>query len=510
MPSALLLRNAQVLLGESLAWDRAPRDVLVRDGRIAAIEPAGRIAPDGVAPDACLDLAGRLLAPGMVNSHFHSHEAFQKGRTENLPLELWMHYVRTPLPVALTAEQAYLRTMVSAIESLRSGATAVVDDLTLGARIDPEAIDAVLAAYEDLGVRAFVGFAMMDRPVIDNFPFVDELVEPALAARLRALPRPDPAGLLAITRQHASERHPRERRVSVIASASAPMRCTVPFLQAIRALADELALPVITHVQETRLQVVTGRVFYGRTMVEHLDAIGFLAPATSLIHAVWLNPREIALLADSGATAQHNPWSNLMLGSGVAAVRALLDAGVNVSLGTDGCCSSVTCNMLNAVAAAAGLSKVRNVDPGGWLTAREAYRAASQGGAAALGLGDALGAIAVGRRADLVAYRLDAIAFVPLSDPLRQLVYAERGAAIADVFVDGACVMRDGRLTCVDEARLLARIQAAFEALEPRFAEAEASVAPVHEAVARIHARCEREPIAADTYAARLGGGSCA
>src|SRR5438045_2870702 len=213
-----------------------------------------------------------------------------------------------------------------------------------------------IAAIEPAnGVRALFGFPMMHRPLVDNFPFVDTL--PAdLVARMRALPRPAPAEYLGLVRELAAARHPRTRRVGVLVSASAPQRCTEEFLLACRRLADELDLPLITHVQETRMQVVTGQEFYGTPIVEYLARIKFLGRRTSLIHAVWLNPREIRALAETGATAQHNPWSNLTLGSGLQPVRALLDAGVNVSLGSDGACSTVSLNMLNVVGAAAALA----------------------------------------------------------------------------------------------------------------------------------------------------------
>ncbi len=178
----LLLRGACLLHGERFAFDRQPRDVLIERGCIAAIEPAGAITN----ADTVVALDRHLLVPGLINGHFHSHENFQKGRTENLPLELWMHYVRTPMPVPLTWRQAYLRTMIAAIESVRSGATSVVDDLSLGGFVNHTVIDAVLQAYEDLGVRACIGFAMMDRPVVDNFPFVEEVFPPDLLATLRA------------------------------------------------------------------------------------------------------------------------------------------------------------------------------------------------------------------------------------------------------------------------------------------------------------------------------------
>jgi 5-methylthioadenosine/S-adenosylhomocysteine deaminase len=495
-----LLRGASALVGDAQAHERRPLDVLVEGRRIAAIEPAGTIGQ----ADEVVDLAGRLLVPGLVNGHQHSHEHFQRGRTENLPLELWQHLVRTRVPVPLTPRQVYLRTLIGAIESLRTGCTTVVDDMALGASVNREAVDAALQAYDDAGIRALVGFAMMDKPIIDNFPFADDAFPPALAAELRAAPRPSPQEYVGLVRDLVRTRHPQASRVGVLVSASAPQRCTPTFLSQVRALADELDLPVITHVQETRLQVVTGQVFYGRPIVEHLDAIGFLKPKTSLIHAVWLNPREIDALARTGATAQHNPWSNLLLGSGVQPVRELLEAGVNVSLGSDGSCSTVTVNMLNVLGSAAAVSKLRGDRQDRWLSAREALRAGTLGGGRALGFGDALGAIRVGAIADLVGYRTDTVTFTPLTDPVRQLVYAERGAGLDFAMVDGRCAIVAGRMTGIDEGAVLREIEHDYRELAARYDAAEASVAPVLEAAERLWRRSLATPIAPDTHAARL------
>ena len=495
-----LLRGATALLGEAQAYDARPLDVLVEAGRITAIEPAGTVGQ----ADEIVELGGRMLVPGLVNGHQHSHEHFQRGRTENLPLELWQHLVRTRVPVPLTPRQVYLRTLIGAIESLRTGCTTMVDDLAVGAAVDRERIDATMQAYEDSGIRALVGFAMMDKPIIDNFPFADDAFPPALAAELRAAPRPTRQDYLGLVRDLARERHPQASRVGVLVSASAPQRCTDAFLMQVRALADELCLPLITHVQETRLQVVTGQLFYGVPIVEHLDRIGFLKPATSLIHAVWLNPREIDALARSGATAQHNPWSNLLLGSGVQPVRELLEAGVNVSLGSDGSCSTVTVNMLNVLGSAAAVSKLRGDRQDRWLSAREALRAGTIGGARALGFGDALGAIRVGAIADLVGYRLDTVTFAPLTDPVRQLVYAERGAGLDFSMVDGRVAIAGGRMRGIDEAAILAEIESEYRSLVGQYEAAEASVAPVLEAAERLWRRSLALPIPADTHAARL------
>jgi guanine deaminase len=321
---------------------------------------------------------------------------------------------------------------------------------------------------------------------------------------MRAAPRPTPADYLGLVRRQAAVRHTRARRVGVLVTPSAPQRCTEAFLLACLRLAEELDLPVVTHVHETRLQVVTGLEFHGAPLVEYLARIGFLGPRTSLIHAVWLNPREVRLLADSGATAQHNPWSNLTLGSGVAPVRALLDAGVNVSLGSDGACSTVSMNMLQVVGAAAALSKVRGDDYSAWLSAGEALTAATRGGARALGFGDGLGVIERGALADLVAYRLDTIPFTPLNDPVRQLVYAERGAGLDFAMVAGQVMLQGGRFTRVDESRLLGEIAAEFAALEGQYRAAEAAVAPVRAAMEAVYRRALATSIPADTYPARL------
>lgn len=495
-----LLRNARALLGDALACDGQPRDVLIEGDRIVAIEAAGTLG----AADHEIDLRDHLLVPGLVNGHQHSHEHFQRGRTENLPLELWMHLVRTRTPVKLTPRQVYLRTMIGAIESLRTGCTTLVDDTALGAAIDRERIDAALQAYDDAGIRALVGFAMMDKPIVDNFPFVEKHVPAVLAAELRAASRPTPDAQLALVRDLARERHPQSNRVGVLVSASAPQRCTEPFLRAVRGLADDLALPVITHVQETRLQVVTGQLFFGCPMVEYLDRIGFLKPATSLIHAVWLNPREIDALARTGATAQHNPWSNLLLGSGVQPVRELLDAGVNVSLGSDGSCSTVTVNMLNVLGSAAAVSKLRGDEHTRWLSAHEALHAGTLAGGRALGFGDQLGSLRVGAIADLVAYRTDTVTFTPFNDPVRQLVYAERGAGLGLSMVAGEVVIEGDALTRIDEAALLREIERDFTELGPLYAAAEAEMGPVLAAVENIHREGLATAVAPDTYAARL------
>ena len=193
-----------------------------------------------------------------------------------------------------------------------------------------------------------------------------------------------------------------------------------------------------------------------------------------------------------------------MLGSGSLPVRAVLDAGINLSLGADGCSSTFTCNMLNVMGTAAGLSKLRGDDYNRWLTATETLKACTIGGAKALGLGDRLGVLAPGMTADLVLYKLASPSFTPLGDPVRQLVYAERGQAVDTSFVDGEAVLSNGQLTRVNEAALLREIQAAYEELCPQFDEAEASMGPMLIAMQEVYQRSLQMPLPVGTYPARL------
>jgi guanine deaminase len=501
-PAALTLAGGRLIVerGGGAHATSEPVDVRIRDGRIEAVVPH---APPSPAAPGALDVTGMLVVPGLVNGHTHSHETFHKGRYENLPLELWMHYVRPPFPTpALDAETVYLRTMVSAIETLRGGATTVVDDVNQFPDLRADHIEAVFRAYEDLGLRALVSVSLFDRPFFRAVPFIEEEMPPALLAELAAAPGPDPRRLLDLAADLIRRRHPHRQRVGFIVAPSAPQRCTDRFLADLLGLARQERVPAITHVHETRLQAVSGQLFYGKSMVAHLDDLGGLGPLLSLIHGVWLRPDDVARLARAGATIQHNPVSNLRLASGLGPVRALLDGGVNVSLGSDGCGSCTAARMLDVVGAAAMLHTLRG-EMRDWVGAGEAWAMATVNGARALGFED-LGRVAAGQRADLVCYRLDGVGFTPLNDPLRQLVCGERGQSIDTVVVDGRAVMRGGRIVTVDEPALLTAARDVHARLRPDLARSDALVDGIRPVYERIYRRCLARPIPADTYPARF------
>src|SRR5262245_36284965 len=278
----ITLTGCSALLGADTRYERGPLDVVISGECIAAVRRTGQQPPQGET----IDARTRLVVAGLINGHHHSHEHYYKGRAENQPLELWMNSVRPLDPIPYTARQVYLRTLIGAIEALRSGTTTIVDDMNASPVLIPEHVEAAFQAYEDIGIRALVGITLFDRPFFRAMPFVEEEFPPELLRSLDGKPRSAPEEYLEFARHLARTRHPAASRVGYIAAPSAPQRCTEGFLAKVRALADEHDVPVIMHVQETRLQVVTGQLFYGAPMVEYLERVGFLGPKTSLIHCV--------------------------------------------------------------------------------------------------------------------------------------------------------------------------------------------------------------------------------
>jgi guanine deaminase len=193
---------------------------------------------------------------------------------------------------------------------------------------------------------------------------------------------------------------------------------------------------------------------YGQSLVAHLGALGLLDERMSAAHAVWISRDDIRRLADAGVGVAHNPLSNLRLGSGVAPVRLMLESGLGVGIGTDATNTSDGQSMFEATRLASYLSRLASPDSRDWLTVGEAFELATAGSARVLGLGDRIGRLAPGFKADVVFLDLGHINYVPLGDAAIQLVNGENGAAVDSVMIDGRMVLEHGRLLTVDEARL--------------------------------------------------------
>jgi 5-methylthioadenosine/S-adenosylhomocysteine deaminase len=233
-------------------------------------------------------------------------------------------------------------------------------------------------------------------------------------------------------------------------------------LEAARAMAATHGVPFLIHLAETKTEYDDAVRAHGQTPTKYLGARGLLAPNVIAAHGVWLDPADVTALANAGAGVSHNPESNMKLASGTAPVPALLAAGVNVGLGTDGAASNNDLDMFEAMRQAALLHKLVSRDPR-VVSAPQALAMATIGGARALGLDRTLGSIEVGKLADIIAVRTDRARQTPMYDPVSHLVYATHGDDVVMTIVNGRILMRDGVVRTLDEAEVIRAARAAAD-----------------------------------------------
>jgi 5-methylthioadenosine/S-adenosylhomocysteine deaminase len=442
-----------------------PTDVLVDGQRIAAIGPAlGRTGTETVAG------RGRhLLIPGLINAHFHSPANHLKGSLSSMPLEMFMLYESSADPEARPSpREAYLRTMLGAIEMLRTGTTSVQDDAFLMPSPDPEIIDAVMLAYQDSGMRASVALDQPELAETDKLPYVAALAGPDLE-----LPRATSRAELLecydylFARWHGAA----DGRLTGAVSISAPQRVSPEYFEALDQLSREHRVPLYAHMLETKVQRVLAREqarFAGRSLVRYTADLGLLNERTNVIHAVWVDDLDLDLIAEAHAVIVHNPVSNLRLGSGVMPFRAARRRGIPVALGVDEAICNDAVDMWNVVRMTGLIHNITSADSSEWPSTSEVLDALWSGGAAAMLRGDQLGEVRVGARADLALVDLHTSAFTPMNDIRGQLVYCESGTSVVLTMVDGRIVARDGKVVSVDETALLDEAREVFAAGQQR------------------------------------------
>lgn len=465
----ILIRDARILTFDDARteWPRA--DVLIEGRRIAAVGPDLPVPPG----TEVIDGSGKLVMPGLINAHLHSPANLLKGAMTDMPLELFMLYEVPPIgDTPASARLYYLRSMLGAMEMLKLGITSVHDDAFFNPTPYPETIDAIMGAYRDAGIRATVA---IDQPNVvehEKFPFLEEILPEPERALMRSAPIQSADELLAlydgfIARWHEAE----DGRLRCSVSCSAPQRVTPDYLQALTALSEKHDLAFNIHILETRLHRVMGGELWGKSPVAYVDDLGCLDERKMVIHSIWVDDDDLARMARSGCTVAHNPISNLKIGSGVMPFRAHRDAGIPIAIGTDEAAVDDTANVWSAAKTIGLVQKVADPDWRRWPTADEILDCVLLGGARSMRLADRIGRIAPGYDADLILIDLDTIAFTPLNDLKRQLVYCENGSSVVLTMVAGRIVMRDGRLTQVDEAALKTEIRTAMAEHAATFAQ---------------------------------------
>lgn len=409
--------------------------LVISEGRIQAVLPTTQ-AREQIAATTVVELPGHALIPGLINAHTHTPMSLFRGMADDLPLMEWLDQHIWP------AEQHWISSefvadgsRLAMAEMIRSGTTCFNDMYFF-----PDVTGRVAL---ETGMRAVLGMILIDFPSAWAAD-ADEYLDKAL-------------------KLHDTFRN--ESTIKAIFAPHAPYSVSDQTLQRVRTLVNELDLPIHMHVHETGDEIEQSLKQYGKRPLARLQQLGLTGPELIAVHMTQLQDDEIEDFATSGGHIVHCPESNLKLASGFCPVARLLDAGINVALGTDGAASNNDLDMLGEMQTAALLGKGVAGNPEA-LPAAQVLEMATINGAKALGLDAETGSLKRGKAADITAIDLRRIETMPVFDPVSQIVYSAGREQVSHVWVNGKLLLAEGELTRIDVNRLMHDIHAWQEKLK--------------------------------------------
>ena len=369
------------------------------------------------------------IIPGLVNAHTHAAMSLMRGIADDLPLMEWLNNHIWPTEMQHVGEEFMRDGTELAIAEMLLGGTTCFNDMYFFP-------DVVAKTAQELGMRAIVGMIVIDFPSAwaQN---ADEYFAKGIAVK-------DDCNSLPL--------------VNTAFAPHAPYTVNDDNLKRVRMMADEMLVPVHMHVHETAFEVSESENMLGKRPLQRLEELGLLNPRMLAVHMTQLNDEEIQLIAEKGVNVVHCPESNLKLSSGFCPVAKLLDAGVNVALGTDGAASNNDLDMFGEMRSAALIGKAIANDATA-LPANTALAMATINGAKALGLENQIGSLEIGKQADMLAIDLDYISTQPVYDPISQLVYSASREQVTDVWVAGEHKVRNKKLTGIEQNDLIHKAQ---------------------------------------------------
>ena len=395
--------------------------IAIDDGRIVDLLPVAE-ALERFAPDAHHERPRHLMLPGLINAHCHAGMALLRGYADDMALAQWLNDRIWPAESRWVSPQFVADgTRLAIAEMLLGGITCFADMYYYP--------DVVAEVSLETGIRSVVGMIALEFPTAWAAN-ADEYISKGLAVH---------------------DRYKGETLITTTFAPHAPYSVSDETLMRIRKLADELEVPIHTHLHETADEIDQALAATGRRPLDRLDALGLLSPALMAVHATQLNDDEIERLATTQASVVHCPRSNLKLASGGCRVDALVKAGVNVALGTDGAASNNRLDLMSELQTAALFGKFIAADASA-VDAETAVRMATLGGARALNLASETGSLVAGKAADLFCVELAGPGALPILNPLSQLVYCASREQVSDVWVAGAHLVNRGELTRMDSA----------------------------------------------------------
>ncbi len=389
----------------------------IKDHYIAEVAPFREHY--ALACDRFLDLRDQIVLPGLINAHTHLAMSLFRGFEDDLPFQEWLFDRIFPLEAeSVDANFVKVGTQLSALECIRFGTT-TVNDMYFFPESTAEVLDQV--GMRAIVAKPFIDFVMPDEKHLGVNPI------PGRIDRFKSFHR-------------KYVNHP---RIQPALAPHAPYTCNDDLLKQIKELSDELKVPIHMHVSETKGEVEESLKKYGKRPVKRLYDLGVLSENFFAAHMVHLDSEEAQLFLKSGARVIYNPDSNLKLGSGIAPISEYRKNKILVALGTDGAASNNDLSMFGAMDLGTKLQKVSNHSNTA-MVALDALNLATYEGANALGLGNKIGSIEVGKCADLISVRMDFPHVKPLYSVLSQLVYAYQGLEVDTVICDGRILLEKG------------------------------------------------------------------
>jgi 5-methylthioadenosine/S-adenosylhomocysteine deaminase len=428
-PYDIVVHNGTVLT-VNVAFDILKSGIVcIADGTLKRVEERTADEPLPAARHV-IDAQGGIIMPGLVNTHTHAAMTLFRGMADDLPLLTWLNdYIFKAEAQWLNPESVYTGTLLSCAEMLLSGTTTFCDGYFFE--------DAVAHAVKESGMRAILAQGIVDFPA------------PGVA---------DPKKNVVEAAQFIERWQGKNSLVTPCLFCHSPYTCSEKTLKEARKVADEAGCLFQIHVAETQSEVKEIEQRHGTSPVQYLDRIGVLNARTLVVHAIWVNEADIACMAKRGMGVSVATESEMKLASGVAPIPEFLKRGIAVGIGTDGAASNNNLDMFQEMDTAAKLHKVKRLDPT-VLDARQVLALATKSGAEAIGLGEQIGSLEKGKKADLIIIDTHKPHLTPLYDPVSHLVYAASGSDVRDVIIDGRLVVRDRALLTIN-------VEAVMEAVE--------------------------------------------
>lgn len=429
-------------------------DIIIRNGKILTMDPArpaiiestivienGRIAKIGETTekaDKIIDASGCLIMPGLNNTHTHLGMTLFRGYADDTALKDWLEKKIWPAEACLDAKTTEAGVRLACLEMIKSGTTACCDMYFY--------MDTAARVIDDAGLRASLAYGMIE--------FGDEE---------RGKKE------LAVGKKFVSDwQGAANGRITTMYAPHSPVTCSRDFMARVSEQARKDGAGIHIHVLETEAELEQMKRDHGMCSVHYLDEIGFWGPDVLSAHSVWLSDGDIRLFAEKGVRVSHNPISNMKLASGIAPIRKMVEAGVSVSLGTDGCASNNTLDLFEEMKTASLLQKVLTMDPTAY-PAEEVIRSATVNGASVID--PQTGILKEGYKADMILLDLKAPHLTPVRNIYSHIVYAARGTDVRTMIVDGRILMEDRRVLTMDEDEVMRDAENAVHFLENKIAE---------------------------------------